>query len=157
MWCNYALYSASIHFTEQKLPYVLWEAWHFALTGVLLVFTNSMPVNYGNNSLKATPMHIADYVKKHRPILMNMLAWIMGHEKPTHWVKVHYLSATNTTRKIAMTIHLSLTVNLLWLCSCSLCVSVNVCSMQVFSYKLLQNADFNLLSILGRSWLFYMG
>lgn len=67
------MHYTSIHFTEQKLPYVLWEAWHFALTGVLLVFMNSTPVNYGNNSLTATPMHIADYVKKHRPILMNVL------------------------------------------------------------------------------------
>jgi len=74
MCCNYALYSASICFTEQKLPYVLWDAWHFAPTGVLLVFTNSMPVNCGDNALKATPMHAVDYVKKQRLILMNVLA-----------------------------------------------------------------------------------
>lgn len=135
MCCNYALYSTSICFTEQKLPYVLWEAWHFTPSGVLLVFTNSMPVNYGNNSLKATPMHVADYVKRHRPVLMNVLAWIMGHGKATLWVKVHYLSAANTTCKISMTIHLSLTVNLLWLCSCSLCVSVPVWSLKFYSHE----------------------
>lgn len=58
---HYIVHLSILH--SKNYHMFFWEAWCFALTGVLLVFINSMPVNCGNNSLKATPMHTADYVK----------------------------------------------------------------------------------------------